>query len=73
LTQRQRQQARQQTAPSSAPVPDSVRATCEQIVLRRGLELVELSLGREGYGQVLRISVDDPAGPTSLDEVAEIS
>jgi ribosome maturation factor RimP len=73
LTQRQRQQARQRTVPSSAPVADVVRATCEQIVARRGLELVELSLGREGRGQVLRITVDDPAGSTSLDEVAEVS
>jgi ribosome maturation factor RimP len=37
------------------------------------LELVELSLGREGRGQVLRIIVDDPAGATSLEEVAEVS
>ncbi|HEY8202919.1 MAG TPA: ribosome maturation factor RimP [Actinomycetota bacterium] len=73
MTQRQRQQARQRTTPSSAPVADVVRATCEQIVARRGLELVELSLGREGRGQVLRIIVDDPAGSTSLDEVAEVS
>lgn len=50
-----------------------VRTTCEQVVARRGLELVELSLGQEGRGQILRVVVDDPAGPTSLDEVAEIS
>jgi ribosome maturation factor RimP len=73
LTQRQRREAPQPASPSSAPVADLLRATCEAIVARRGLELVELSLGREGRGQVLRITVDDPAGPTSLAEVAEVS
>jgi ribosome maturation factor RimP len=73
LTQRQRRGAPQPASPSSAPAADLVRVTCEAIIARRGLELVELSLKREGRGQVLRITVDDPAGPTSIGEVAEVS
>jgi ribosome maturation factor RimP len=76
MGQRQRREAPQSATPSSVlsgPILDSVRATCEQIVGRRDLELVELTLGRSGRGHVLSITVDDPEGPTSLEEIERIS
>ncbi len=75
MGQRQRREAPQSATPPAVPGPllEQVRATCEQIVERRGLELVELTLGRAGRGHALVVTVDDPEEPTSLDEVARLS
>lgn len=53
----------------------AVRATCEAIVRRHGVELVELSLRGEGKGLVLRVTVDRVADgdPLSVDEIAKLS
>lgn len=56
--------------------PDTVsaaRATCEAVLARHGAELVELVLGREGKGRVLRVTLERPDGAMTLDEIAGIS
>ncbi|HWD09790.1 MAG TPA: ribosome maturation factor RimP [Actinomycetota bacterium] len=52
---------------------DAVRATCEQILAARGVELVTLTLAREPVGQTLRLTVDRPEGTIPLDEIVAIS
>ena len=54
-------------------VADAVRATCESILSARGVELVTFSLGHESVGQTLRLTIDRPDGPVSLEEIVEIS
>lgn len=75
MGQRQRRVAPESATPPAIPGPllEQVRATCEQIVERRGLELVELTLGRAARGHALVITVDDPEGPTSLEEIERVS
>lgn len=48
-------------------------ATCEPILHRRDLELVDLTLGREAGRRLLRVTVDRGDRPVSLDEISEIS
>ncbi|MGH2718559.1 MAG: ribosome maturation factor RimP [Actinomycetota bacterium] len=52
---------------------DVVRATCEELLAARGVELVTLTLGREPVGQTLRLTVDRPEGTIPLDEIVAIS
>jgi len=54
-------------------VSATVTTTCESILDRRGLELVELSFKGESVGRVLRVTVDKVEGRVSLDELAEVS
>lgn len=54
-------------------VVERVRNTCLAVVEGRGLELVELTLAREPGGRVLRVTVERPDGPLTLDDIAETS
>lgn len=58
---------------SRTEVAATVKSTCESILLRRGLELVELSFKGEAVGRVLRVTVDRLDAGVSLDELAEVS
>ena len=79
MTQRQRREARPSATPAPAPpsrpgpAADVVRSTCEQIVTRHGLELVECTIGVEGRTRVLRVTVDKPEGSTALGDVERVS
>lgn len=56
--------------------PESIaaaRATCESVLARRDVELVELTVVREGGVQVLRVTLDRPGGALPVDEIASIS
>lgn len=64
------------SSPTGPFVPEAlgaVRELCESIADRRGLELVETKLGREGKRLMLRVTMDRPEGGITLDEVAEVS
>ncbi|MGH2770179.1 MAG: ribosome maturation factor RimP [Actinomycetota bacterium] len=51
----------------------SMRATCESILARHGVELVAVTLGAEGRRQALRLTVDRPEGAPGVDEMAALS
>lgn len=52
---------------------DAARSTCETVVAGHGLEIVEFFLGREGPGRILRVTVDRPGDPITLDDLTEVS
>lgn len=52
---------------------ERIRPTCEAVLARRGLDLVDLTLGREAVGRVLRVTVERIDGDVTLDEIASVS
>lgn len=52
---------------------EAVRATCEAILSRRGVELLEVTLGHDAGRRVLLVTLDRVAEPVSIEEIAEIS
>ncbi len=51
----------------------SVRATCESVLARHGVELVAAALAGESRRQILRLTVDRPDEALGVDEMAELS
>lgn len=54
-------------------VIERVRSICEAVLRRRDLELVDLTLGREAGGRVLRVLVERPDGGVTLEEITSVS
>lgn len=52
---------------------ERVRPTFEAVLDRRGLQLVEVTLGREAPGRILRVTVERVDGNVTLGEIAEVS
>lgn len=50
-----------------------VRAICEPIVAKRGLEVVEVRLGPGSGGRTLTLTVDRAEIPVTLGEIADVS
>lgn len=54
-------------------VLERIRPACESVLRQRGLELVELTLGPQARGRVLRVTVDREGDSVTLDEIASAS
>ena len=54
-------------------VEGSVRATCEEVASRYGLELIEVSFKGSRGRSVLSVIVDRPGGAVSMQDVTEVS
>lgn len=52
---------------------DGVRATCEAIAARHGLEVVEVTLGTQHGSRVLGVILERVDGVVSLDEISAVS
>lgn len=57
----------------SEAVVERIRPTCEAVLYRRGLDLVDLTLGRETGGRVLRVLVERLDGGVTLEEITSVS
>jgi ribosome maturation factor RimP len=52
---------------------EAVRELSSSILERRGYELVDVALAREGRRTLLRVTVDHPGQPVGLEEISRIS
>lgn len=58
---------------TSTDALEVVRATCEPILAKRALELVEVRLGPGASGRTLTLTVDRAENPVTLGEIADVS
>lgn len=50
-----------------------VREVAGPLALAEGVELLDVALVREGYAQVLRLTIERPAGPTTVRDCEAVS
>jgi ribosome maturation factor RimP len=50
-----------------------IRAVAGPLALAEGVELLDVVLVREGYHQVLRLTIERPAGPTTVSDCESVS
>lgn len=58
------------TSANRQGIEQKVVELCEPLIAAEGLELLELEFQREHGGWVLRLFIDNPAGPVGVDECA---
>ena len=51
----------------------NVREVAGPLALAEGVELLDVALVREGYHQVLRLTIERPAGPTTVADCEAVS